>query len=132
MASEYEIWKGEFRKRTKAFASVTIRFFCALPKGRAEVQIIGKQLLRSGTSVAANYREASRARSDSEFVSKIEQCAQEADETILWLELLRDDCSIQSIQLDWLLKEADELIAIFVTMSKNVKLRLRNAKKPQI
>jgi four helix bundle protein len=128
MASEYDIWKVEFRKRTKIFASATIRLFCALPKGRAEVQILGKQLLRSGTSVAANYREASRPRSDSEFISKIEQCAQETDETMLWLELLRDDCRIQSSQLDWLLKEADELIAIFVTMSKKVKHRVHGAK----
>jgi four helix bundle protein len=130
MASEYENLKAEFRKRTKAFASATIRFFCKLPKDRAEVQILGKQLLRSGTSVAANYREASRARSDSEFISKIDQCAQEADESVLWLELLRDDCNIQSSQLAWLLKESDELIAIFVTMSKNVKNRLRDTKKP--
>jgi four helix bundle protein len=98
--------------------------FCTLPKTRTEVAVLGKQLLRSGTSVAANYREASRARSDSEFVSKIDQCAQEADESMLWLELLRDDCGIQSDQLVWLLKESDELIAIFVSMSKNVKQRL--------
>ena len=71
MGSEYDNWKGEFRKRTKAFASATIRLFCTLPKSRAEAQILGKQLLRSGTSIAANYREASRARSDLEFVSKI-------------------------------------------------------------
>ena len=118
--------KEEFRKRTQAFASATIRLFCTLPKTRTEVAVLGKQLLRSGTSVAANYREASRARSDSEFVSKIDQCAQEADESMLWLELLRDDCGIQSDQLGRLLKEADELIAIFVTMSKNVKQRLKD------
>ena len=56
-------------------------------------------------------------------VSKIEQCAQEADESMLWLELLRDDCNIRSATLDWLLKEANELISIFATMSKNVKKR---------
>jgi four helix bundle protein len=88
MASEYEILKTEFRQRTKAFASATIRCLCTLPKNRTEVHILGKQFLRSGTSVAANYREASRARSAPEFVSKIDQCAQEADETMLWLELL--------------------------------------------
>ena len=98
---------------------------CSLPKTRAEVEVLAKQLLRSGTSVAANYREASRARSDQEFVSKVEQCAQEADESMLWLELLRDDCGIHSEALDWLLQEADEMIAIFVTMSKNVKKRAR-------
>src|SRR5439155_6993138 len=120
MTNEYERMKAEFRQRTKAFASATIRFYCTLPKSRSEVQVLGKQLLLSGTSVAANYREASRARSDSEFVSKIDQCTQEADESMLWLELLRDDCCIRSDRLTWLLKESDELIAIFVTMSKKV------------
>jgi four helix bundle protein len=125
---DYELKKQEFRKRTKAFASATIRLFCKLPRNRTEVAVLGKQLLRSGTSVAANYREASRARSESEFVSKIDQCAQEADESMLWLELLRDDCDIKTTQLDWLLGEADELIAIFVTMSKKVKQRLNDCK----
>jgi four helix bundle protein len=120
--------KQALRQRTKMFASAIIRFYCSLPKTRDEVRVLGKQLLRSGTSVAANYREASRARSESEFISKIEQCAQEADESLLWLELLRDDCFIRSEQLDWLLREADELIAIFVTMSKNVKRRLDGEK----
>jgi four helix bundle protein len=121
---DYEGRKAEFRERTKAYASATIRFFCTLPRNRTEVAVLGKQLLRSGTSVAANYREASRARSDSEFVSKVDQCAQEADESMLWLELLRDDCGIRSEQLELLLNEADELIAIFVTMSKKVKARI--------
>jgi four helix bundle protein len=82
--------------------------------------------LRSGTSVAANFREASRARSDADFISKIEQCAQEAEASQLWLELLQADCGVsaESVQPVWW--EADELIAIFVTMSKNTKQRLRN------
>src|SRR3954468_11850418 len=88
--------KQDLRQRTKMFASAIIQFYCSLPKTREEVRVLGKQLLRSGTSVAANYREASRARSDSEFISKIEQSTQEADESILWLELLRDDCAISS------------------------------------
>ena len=116
--------KEEFRRRTKAFAGAVIKLYCSLPKQRDEVRILGKQLLRSGTSVAANYREASRARSDAEFVSKIEQCAQEADESMLWLELLHDDCHIDSELLEDLLRESDELLSIFVTMSKNVKKRL--------
>ena len=113
--------KEDFRKRTKQFASSVIRLYCALPKTRPEVQIVGKQLLRSGTSVAANYREASRARSAAEFVSKVETCAQEADETQLWLELLRDDCDVNLATVDTLWKESDELIAIFVTMARNTK-----------
>ena len=111
------------RIRTKAFASAVVRFYISLDKSREEIRVLGKQMLRSGTSVAANYREGSRARSEAEFISKSDQCAQEADETMLWLELLRDDCAIRSDDLEWLLKESDELIAIFVTMSKNVKAR---------
>lgn len=115
--------KEEFKKRTKAYASRIIRLYCVLPKQRAEVDVLGRQMLRSGTSVAANYREASRARSDAEFISKIEICAQEADETLLWLELLNENCGVSSEDCRWLLKESDELIAIFVTMSKRVKTR---------
>src|ERR1022692_5007816 len=117
--------KEALKKRTKAFASVVVRFYLSLDKGREEIRVLGKQLLRSGTSVAANYREASRARSDAEFISKIDQSAQEADESQLWLELLQDDCGVpaESVQPIW--READELIAIFVTMSKNTKKRMQ-------
>ena len=117
--------KQAFRLRTKQFASKVVKLYCELPKNRVEVQVLGKQFLRSGTSVAANYREASRARSDAEFVSKIDLCAQEADESILWLELLKENCNVESENLERLLIEADELIAIFVTMSKKVKERVR-------
>ena len=116
--------KEELRQRTKAYAGAVVRLFCWLPRTRAEVQVLGKQLLRSGTSVAANYREASRARSDAEFISKIEQCAQEADESMLWLELLRDECGVRTEAMDRLLTESDEFIAMFVSMSKKVKARL--------
>jgi len=78
--------------------------------------VLGHQLLRSGTSVAAHAREASRARSDLEFCSKLDGLLQEADESQLWLELLRDDCGIVSKSLDGLLRETDELMAIFTTM----------------
>jgi four helix bundle protein len=80
------------RNRTKIYASSIVRLFVALPKSRPEAQVIGRQLLRSSTSVAANFREASRARTTSEFISKLEVCIQEADETDLWLDLLRNDC----------------------------------------
>ena len=123
--SEYERRKQEFRKRTKRYASSVVRAYCALPKHRTECQVLGKQCLRSGTSVAANYREASRARSDAEFTSKIDLCAQEADETMLWIELLAEDCGIDSEELSWLHGESDELIAIFTTMSKNTKARIK-------
>ena len=113
--------KLELKQRTKEFAGGIVRFYVALPLRRTEVAVLGKQMLRSGTSVAANYREASRARSADEFVAKIELCSQEADETQLWLELLRDDCGVKNHDLDALWREVDELIAIFVTMSKNTK-----------
>ena len=113
--------KQALRKRTKEFASRVVRFYVSLDKSREENRVLGRQLLRSGTSVAANYREASRARSDHEFIAKIELCAQEADESQLWLELLQDDCSVPAatVQPNW--QEADELIAIFTTMAKNTK-----------
>ena len=113
--------KLELKQRTKAFAGRVVRLYVKLPLTRSEVFVLGKQMLRSGTSVAANYRDASRARSADEFISKIEICAQEADETQLWLELLRDDCDIILPEISNLWKEADELIAIFVTMSTNTK-----------
>ncbi len=84
----------EFRERTKHFAAYVIRLFVKLPKTQEEVRVLGRQLLRSGTSVAAHVREASRARSDEEFVSKLGGALQEADETSLWLELLREECGI--------------------------------------
>jgi four helix bundle protein len=106
----------ELRVRTKQYASAIIRCYVKLPKEREEVRVLGKQLLRSGTSVAAHAREASRARSDSEFCSKLDGLLQEADESQLWLELLCDDCGIRCESLDQLLRETDELLAIFTTM----------------
>jgi four helix bundle protein len=113
--------KAEMRKRTKAFAGSVVRFYINLDKRREELRVLGKQLLRSGTSVAANYREGSRARSADEFVAKINLCSQEADESQLWLELLRDDCGINGPEVNAIWQEADELIAIFVTMAKRAK-----------
>jgi four helix bundle protein len=106
----------DLRERTKQYASGIIRFYAKLPKQRKEVEVLGNQLLRSGTSVAAHAREASRARSDSEFCSKLDGLLQEADESQLWLELLRDDCGITGNQLENLLCETGELMAIFITM----------------
>lgn len=116
--------KAALRRRTKAFAGEVVRFFVKLDRRRAEVSILGKQMIRSGTSVGANYREASRARSDAEFIAKIELCAQEADETQYWLELLNEDCHIPIELTQPIWDEADELIRIFVTMSKNTKKRV--------
>jgi four helix bundle protein len=106
----------ELRDRTKQYASSIVRLYVDLPKRREEVRVLGHQLLRSGTSVASNFREASRARTTAEFISKLETCIQEADESDLWLELLRDDCGITADELAELVIETNELISIFVTM----------------
>ena len=113
----------DLRGRTKQYASGIIPFYVKLPRQRKEVEVLGNQLLRSGTSVAAHAREASRARSDSEFCSKLDGLLQEADESSLWLELLRDDCDVRDEATDKLLKETGELMGIFTTMV--VKLRRR-------
>ena len=106
----------EFRLKTKKFASSIIRLFVMLQKQREEVPVLGRQLLRSGTSVAAHVREASRARSSAEFVSKLGGAAQEADEAVLWLELLREDCGIKPEWTNPIETEASELIAIMTAM----------------
>src|ERR1035437_6660146 len=106
----------EFRARAKRFAASVIRYFVSLPKTREEVRVLGKQLLRSGTSVAAHVREASRARSDAEFVSKLGGAIQEADESALWLELLREECAIAPALTEPHEAESSELIAILTTM----------------
>jgi four helix bundle protein len=111
----------DLRVRTKAFAIRVIRLYCALPKNEVVAQVLGKQALRSGTSIGANYREANRARSKAEFISKIGDCLKEADETLYWLELLLEENILPTRRLQPLLAEADELIAILTTISKRSK-----------
>jgi four helix bundle protein len=106
--------------RTKKFARRVIRLYIALPK-ETLVQVLGKQVLRSGTSVGANYREANRARSKAEFISKIGDCLKEADETAYWLELLAEEAIVPSKRLGPLLNETNELLAILVTISKRAR-----------
>jgi len=106
----------ELRQRTKRYASSIIHLYAGLPRSRKEVDVLGHQLLRSGTSVAAHIREASRARSDAEFCSKMDGAVQGADESQLWLELLKENCGIGDQQIALLHHETNELIAIFVTM----------------
>jgi four helix bundle protein len=116
----------EFRNRTKQFAAAIIRLFVKLPKNQEEVRVVGKQLLRSGTSVAAHTREASRARSAEEFISKLGGALQEADETALWLELLREECRIAPADTMPIEKEANELMAIMTTMINQTKNKVEN------
>jgi four helix bundle protein len=113
----------DLRARTKKYALRVIRLFRALPRKDAVADVLGKQLLRSATSVAAHYREACRAKSDLDFISKLEGAQQELDESELWLELLADSGVIKPRLIEPLRQETDELIAIFVTMTKNVKRR---------
>ncbi len=110
------------KSRTKRFALRIVRLYAALPK-TTEAQVIGKQLLRSGTSVGAHYREAMRARSNAEFVSKIEGGLQELEESLYWMELLVESEIIGRTKIQNLMNEADELLAILVTSVKNVKER---------
>jgi four helix bundle protein len=113
----------DLRNRTKAYASAIIRLYVALPRRRKEVDVLGLQLLRSGTSVAAHAREASRARSDAEFCSKLDGLLQEADESQLWIELLQEDCGIQNQTTEWLHRETNELLAIFTAIVSKLRKR---------
>ena len=114
--------KHDLRIRTRSFALRIVRLYTSLPK-TAEAQILGKQLLRSGTSVGAHYHEATRSRSNAEFISKIEAGMQELEETVYWLNLLIDSGIVRKAQVSELCDEADELMAIFVASVKTVKNR---------
>ena len=102
----------QLKERTKAFALRVIRLFRSLPNSR-DAQIIGMQLLRSGTSVGANYRAVCRSRSKADFIAKLGVVIEEADESAYWLELLIDTGVIKKEKLTSLLSEAHELTAIF-------------------
>jgi four helix bundle protein len=110
----------DLRVRTKQFGLRVIRLFTALP-AKPEAQVIGKQLLRSGTSVGANFREAHRARSGAEFVSKVGDCLKELDESFYWMELLIDAEIVAKDRLGPLLEECDQLIAVLTTIAKKMK-----------
>lgn len=106
--------------RTKLFALRIIRLFKALPT-TVEAQVIGKQVLRSGTSVGAQYREAKRARSKTEFHAKLEGALQELEETGYWLELLEESGILSPKVLSELCQEQKELTAMFVASTNTVK-----------
>ncbi|HEX8735073.1 MAG TPA: four helix bundle protein [Pyrinomonadaceae bacterium] len=112
----------DLKTRTKSFALRIIRLYKALPNS-VEAQIIGKQILRSGTSVGAQYREGTRARSNAEFISKIESALQELEETGYWLELLIEAEIISENKLKELYRETEELTAIFVSSVKTAKMK---------
>ena len=110
------------RERTRAYALRIIKLYRALPRS-ADAQVIGKQLLRSGTSVGANYREGYRARSDAEILAKFGICLQELDESAYWIELLVEAGVMPGGALKPLLEETNQLIAIFTASSKRIAQR---------
>jgi len=105
-------WQKNLKKRTKDFALQIIRLYCSLPKTPV-AQVLGNQLLKSGTSPGAHYREALRARSTAEFISKLEGGLQELEETAYWSELLVESAIVQKDKMNPLLTETDELTAMF-------------------
>jgi four helix bundle protein len=114
--------KDDLKKRTKKFALDVIKFVEALPKGKT-AEILGRQLIRSGTSVGANYRAASRARSSADFISKMGIVEEEADESIYWMELLVDSDIVTSADVAQIVTEADELLAITVSSIRTARGR---------
>jgi len=116
MSNQHE----ELRKRTKQFALRILKMFRSLPRS-PEAQIIGKQLLRSATSVAANYRAVGRARSKADFVSKMGIVVEEADESVFWIELLIEGGILPQSRMKELHTEAQELLAIFAASLHTVR-----------
>jgi four helix bundle protein len=116
----------DLARRTRRFALAIIRLYVALPRSALSF-VLGRQLLKSGTSVGAHYREARRAKSDADFISKMEGALQELDETGYWLELLQDARIAKSPVVETLLAESNELIAIFVSVVRKVKSDMYSA-----
>ncbi len=110
----------DLKSRTKAFALRIINLYSSLPK-TTTAQVIGKQILRSATSVGASYREGTRSRTNTEFISKLALSTQELEETIYWMELLVEAKIVSQKRLNELMNEANELMAILVTCIKNAK-----------
>jgi four helix bundle protein len=114
--------KEEMKRRTKRFALRVIRLTESLPRGQTAA-VIGRQLLRSGTSVGANYRAACRAKSTADFISKMGTVEEEADESLYWMELLVEAGIVEAKKVESLMKEADELVAITVASINTARRR---------
>lgn len=122
MSAAVVMTPDEMRKRTQQFALRIVRLYQALPKN-GEACVLGRQLLRSGTSVGANYRAVCSARSEAEFVAKMCIVLEEADETVYWLELLMEVGVVEPGRIDDLLREAGELTKIFGAARRTAKGR---------
>ena len=118
--------RDDLKKRTKQFGLRCIKVTEALPNTRTG-DVLGRQLLRSGTSVGANYRAACRARSQADFISKLGIAIEEADESLYWLELIVEAPLLPESNLKPLMKEADELIAILTASSQTAKRNLERS-----
>ena len=112
--------REEMRRRTKDFANRVVKLCSALPNSWV-AQTLGKQLLRSGTSVGANYRAVCRAKSTADFINKLRIVEEECDESLFWMELLTDNAIIKSVRLTGLMKEANEILAIVVASAKTAR-----------
>ena len=117
--------------RSKQFALRVIRLVDTLPRKNLSGDVIGRQLLRSATSVGANYRAACRARSSAEFCAKLGIVEEEADESVYWLELLADGNIVKRELLTDLLNEANEITAMVVSSIQTAKRGISNAKRPK-
>ena len=118
----------ELKDRTRKFALKVIKLVSSLPETLA-AQVVGRQLVKSGTSVGANYRSACRAKSAADFISKMGIVEEEADETLYWIELLLEDKIVKESLLESLMKEADEIIAITVSSIKTARKNNRGKSK---
>src|ERR1700754_4973880 len=119
--------KIELKKRTQKFAIEIIKFIETLPNGRA-LNVLSNQLLRSSSSIGANYRSACKGKSSADFINKIIICEEEADESIYWIDLMIESELIDTELLTYLKKEATELTAIFTAIGKTAKENQRKNK----
>jgi len=116
--------REEMKQRTKTYANLVVKLCSSLP-GNWIAQTLGKQLLRSGTSVGANYRAVCRAKSNPDFIHKLRIVEEECDESLFWMELLVDNNLVKASRLQSLMKEADELLAIVVSSAKTARTSSR-------
>jgi len=116
--------REEMKQRTKTYANRVVKLCSSLP-GNWIAQTLGKQLLRSGTSVGANYRAVCRAKSNPDFIHKLRIVEEECDESLFWMELLVDNNLVKASRLQSLMKEADELLAIVVSSAKTARTSSR-------
>jgi four helix bundle protein len=112
--------REEMKNRTKAYANRIVKLCSSLPNNWVALTL-GKQLLRSGTSVGANYRAVCRAKSNLDFINKLRIVEEECDESLFWMELLVDNCIVKASRLSRLMKEADEILAIVVSSAKTAR-----------